>query len=54
MYPWHCFRNVVEHVVTCIGDELDDSPGHYRLNEDKICRMYAEIILKPSDKVNIM
>jgi len=50
-------RNILEHCLNCYGEvkEMDidsgDSIIHYRLSEDKICRFYAEYLLRQAGRV---
>jgi len=51
-------RNILEHCLNCYGEvkEMDidsgDSIIHYRLSEDKICRFYAEYLLRQAGRFN--
>lgn len=51
-------RNILEHCLNCYGDitSMDTDSGdnaiHYRLSEDKICRFYAEYLLRQAGKFN--
>ena len=47
---------MIKHVLTCYADKLEeeekqDSGGLYKLSEDKVCRYYAELLLRVSGKV---
>ena len=56
-------RGVIEHVIQNFADKIQATPGedeeskmqididYYRLNEDKVCRFFAEQILKHARKV---
>ena len=57
------YRGVVEHVIQSFADKIQATSGneeetsmqididYYRLNEDKVCRFFAEQILKHARKV---
>ncbi|CAH1774948.1 unnamed protein product [Owenia fusiformis] len=53
-------RVVVEHVLTSFGTpvnsdtdmETDAGPSFYKLDEDKMCRLYADMILRDTKKFN--
>lgn len=53
LYP----RNVVSHVLSAYADNVtnddNESIGMCRLNEDRICRMFAEIIAKASERFHL-
>jgi len=48
-------RNILEHCLNCYGEVIDMNPGdsniHYRLSEDKICRFFAEYLLRQAGRV---
>jgi len=49
-------RNILEHCLNCYGEVIDMNPGdsniHYRLSEDKICRFFAEYLLRQAGRFN--
>ncbi|KAL9980866.1 hypothetical protein ACROYT_G009505 [Oculina patagonica] len=51
-------RNILEHCLNCYGEvtDMDTDSGdhitHYRLSEDKICRFYAEYLLRQAGRFN--
>ncbi|KAJ8032967.1 Sister chromatid cohesion protein DCC1 [Holothuria leucospilota] len=53
-------RLIVQHVMDCFGEKTsnpeseDESKVTYKLNEDRICRLYAEMLLKHTDKFNLV
>ncbi|XP_022088282.1 sister chromatid cohesion protein DCC1-like [Acanthaster planci] len=51
-------RAILEHTLECFGERLprQDSKGDhvfYCLNEDKVCQMFAEMLLRPAEKFNL-
>jgi len=49
LYP----RSVVLHILQCFSDcgPAEEEAEHYSLSEDKICRYYAENLLKETEKM---
>ncbi|KAJ7373842.1 Sister chromatid cohesion protein DCC1 [Desmophyllum pertusum] len=51
-------RNILEHCLNCYGEVTDmdidsgDNIIHYKLSEDKICRFYAEYLLRKAGRFN--
>lgn len=51
-------RNILEHCLNCYGEitSMDSDSGdnivHYSLSEDKICRFYAEYLLRQAGRFN--
>ncbi|XP_022802087.1 sister chromatid cohesion protein DCC1-like [Stylophora pistillata] len=51
-------RIILEHCLNCYGEvtsmdtDSDDNAIHFRLSEDKICRFYAEYLLRQAGKFN--
>ncbi|CAH3173248.1 unnamed protein product [Porites lobata] len=51
-------RNILEHCLNCYGEitDMDSDTGegtvHYRFLEDKICRFYAEYLLRQAGRFN--
>ncbi|XP_070556984.1 sister chromatid cohesion protein DCC1-like [Ptychodera flava] len=54
LYP----RNILQHCLDCYGDKksMETDSGEeivYSLSEDKVCRAFAEMLLKPAGKFNL-
>ena len=44
---------VVRHVLECYGTPDDGAEsGVYRLDEDSVCKFYAEVLLRPAGRVS--
>ncbi|XP_072045303.1 sister chromatid cohesion protein DCC1-like isoform X2 [Amphiura filiformis] len=46
-------RIILEHCLNCHGEKFEkDDVIYYALDEDKVCRSFAELLLRPADKFN--
>ncbi|XP_071836283.1 sister chromatid cohesion protein DCC1-like [Apostichopus japonicus] len=49
-------RFILQHVLDCFGEKKSEEAEGittYRMREDSVCRMYAEMLLKHTDKFNL-
>ncbi|XP_038057514.1 sister chromatid cohesion protein DCC1-like [Patiria miniata] len=51
-------RAILEHTFECFGERLprqetEDDEVFYCLDEDKVCQMFAEMLLRPAEKFNL-